>query len=312
MTVRPIVLSVIAVIASADLGADVTITYRSESQSLQSMPMGIGAEAFRPTPQSTKSIRVKGAECLSSVGSLIFLTDLAKEEVQVSDSSRKIFATFPLAKYGEIIAALMPEPTPMAKAVTKMKATTSVRHTGRTETIQGIQAEEREIILSVETEIPTGVPQSGPLFRYVIHSWTAKPEEMSSVPGLRELARFSAVHSYFANPAEMLQKVASGFTGTAEGMDSIIEEFKKENSVVLRTVGEMYMPALGAMLEKLAAKRGEPITAGFDPNAPFMRMTQDVVEFSTTTLDDALFEIPADYANVSPEELMKGLSQARP
>lgn len=306
MTLWRRILFLVAGFASANLFADVTITLRSEAQSLQPIPMGMKMGLLGSAKGSSlQTMRVKGNRCLSSSETSSSLIDLSTQDVTLIDSVRKVYATVSLAKYGEIIAASMPKSNPAAQGKVKMKTTTSVRHTGQTETIHGIQAEEREITMLAETEIAADSPLSGPLVRLVIQVWTAKHEEMVGRPALRELANFFAVRNAFANPIEMLQRVATSFTGSAEGMSAVVDEFRKGNSTILRGVSEVYMPILGAAFEKLAAQRGQPLSAGFDPNAPFTRMTQEVVEFSTATLDEGLFQIPPDYRAETSDEFLK-------
>lgn len=308
MALRHLAPLLLAGFASSNLRADVTITLSADVQSLQPIPMGLKLEPFgRSSGSSLRTTRVKGNQCLSSSGSSSNIIDLSKQDVTLMDGVRKIYTTVSLAKYGEIVAASAPKPSPEAQATVKMKTTTSVRHTGRTDSIYGIEAEEREITMLVETEITAaGAPLSGPLMRFVIQVWTAKHEEMVGRPALRELADFSAVRNTFANPIEMLQKVATSFTGSSEGMTAVVDEIKKGNSIVLREVSEVYLPILGAAFEKLAALRGQPLSAGFDANAPFSRMTTEVVEFSTAALDDAVFQIPPDYTAAMADEFLKG------
>jgi hypothetical protein len=305
MTIRPVLFWLAAGALSANLRADVTILTKSDSRRLQSLPLGLSDPFTSLPPSSPMSFRVKGAKGVGSTGNFTTITDLAKQEITLIDGSKKIFATFPMQEYKDRMAAAMPQSSP--RTALKMRAKALLRQTGRTETIQGIQAEEREMTLSLETEILNAGPQSGPLIRCVWQIWTAKPEEMLSVPALREFAGFAAVQNHFANPVEMLQKVATQMTGTAEGMDAVIEGMRKVNSVVLRSALEIYMPGLGAMAEKLALQRGQPITDGFDPNAPFSRTTQEVVGISTGPVEDDLFQIPAGYVAGPVEELMKSL-----
>jgi hypothetical protein len=293
------------------LSADVTVVSKSDFQSLQPLPLGLSDQGFKPAQGlSPGLVRIKGTKCASSAGALTTITDLLTQEITLIDSTKRIFATIPMSEYPDKLAAAIASPTAAASSKVKMSAKTSLRRTGRTDTILGIQVEEREIILSVETEILAGGPQSGPLFKFVLLVWTAKPEEMSSNPALRELGAFSAVGNHFANPIEMLQKVVSTLTGTAEGMAAVVEEMGRVNSSVLRTEMEMYMPGLGAMAEKLAMQREQRVTGGFDPNAPFMRTTLRVIEISTAPLEDAMFQVPTEFVAAPAEELMKSLTRS--
>ena len=58
-----------------------------------------------------------------------------------------------------------------------------------------------------------------------------------------------------------------------------MEEMQK-GAAVLRVQMDMFMPAMAAMLQRMPAG-SNALGAGFDPNAPFMQMNQEVVEISS-------------------------------
>ena len=52
-------------------------------------------------------------------------------------------------------------------------------------------------------------------------------------------------------------------------------------------------------------KHGKPLPEGFDPDAPLVQIKQEAAELSTAPVDDSVFQVPAGYAAVPMEELMK-------
>ena len=56
--------------------------------------------------------------------------------------------------------------------------------------------------------------------------------------------------------------------------------------------------------------RGFGVAAGLDPNAPLLEISQEVVGLSVDPVDDALFQVPADYQTATLEEVLKGAVSA--
>lgn len=83
---------------------------------------------------------------------------------------------------------VMPQQPAEAKAaMASLKPTISSKLTGRTQTIQGIEAEEREFLMSVDGPAMPNMP-AGPFMRLRMEFWTAKSSETTRVALLRELA----------------------------------------------------------------------------------------------------------------------------
>jgi hypothetical protein len=71
-----------------------------------------------------------------------------------------------------------------------LKPTISSKLTGRTQTIQGIEAEEREFLMSVDGPAMANIP-AGPAMNLLMEVWTAKSSETMRVPLVRELAGYN-------------------------------------------------------------------------------------------------------------------------
>jgi len=88
----------------------------------------------------------------------------------------------------------------------------------------------------------------------------------------------------------------------------MFEEIFKNQSVILRTHMEMYMPFLATLAKQTAGQRQMPVS--MDPDAPLMEMNQEVAELSSASVDASLFEIPKDYAAAPAEDLIRDTIKA--
>jgi hypothetical protein len=148
--------------------------------------------------------------------------------------------------------------------------------------------------------------QTGPGMKLVMHIWTAKQAEALRVPAIRELTGYQAWQRYFMNPAGMIGKMMPGMNKTIGPM---IEEMFKNQSVILRTRMEVYMPFL-AVVQKQALAQGQSFPA-LDPDAPLLEMNQEVAELSSAPVDASLFEIPKDYSAVPAEDIIRDMVKAQ-
>ena len=146
--------------------------------------------------------------------------------------------------------------------------------------IQGVEAEEREVIVTIEMPMPEGISQA-PAFQMAIHNWGAKSGETLRVPALRELAAFNAWQEHFMNPAAAM----SAMPGLGNMMDQLTAAMKGD-SFTLRWKMEMSMTGSGA-------------------GTPIMQMDQELVELSSAPIDNSVFQLPADYTAVTLEQLAK-------
>ena len=71
-----------------------------------------------------------------------------------------------------------------------MKFGADSKMTGRSATIQGIEADERELVITIEGPPMPNVPP-GPMMRMVVQFWTAKDAETMRVPAIREVTGYN-------------------------------------------------------------------------------------------------------------------------
>jgi hypothetical protein len=297
-----------ALLVAPLIRADATIRYHTDIQTTSMIPAATLNQALGGMRDML--IRIKGNKAYSSQGNLTSILDLMTQNLVLMDAANKRFAAVPAGQYTEQLkSAVAVVPEQARSVLATMKSNLESRSTGRTTAIQGIQAEEREFVLTVDMPLPGGPTAPTPFMKMVMQIWTAKPEETQRVPALQELRNYTASASSALNPADMIKQLLSVMPGMGDSLGAMIE-MTKNGGMMLRTHTELSAPIL-AMIAQQAPGRGLPV--GLDPNAPLMQMNQEVVELSADALEDALFQIPPDYQPASLDEILKGaISAAAP
>jgi|HubBroStandDraft_1064217.scaffolds.fasta_scaffold05037_2 hypothetical protein len=301
------------------LRADVTLRYETEfkpAAALQPM-MEQAMKAMQAGAGSATTIRMKGNQGYTTAGNWIEIFDFVKGEVTLVDPAHKTFAALPVSQLADKMAGAMPQTQPqgmqaLQHILESIKTNVDSKVTGKTTEIQGVQAEEREVTFTMDIPMPPGmVKQTGPDMnvKIVMHIWTAKKEEALRVPAIRELTGYQAWQRYIMNPAGLFEKLTGKMPGLSNAIGPFLEEMSKNQSVVLRTHMEIYMPFL-ATLAKQASAQGQSFPA-IDPDAPLMEMNQEVAELSSAPVDASLFEIPKDYSPVTVEDMVAGMIKAQ-
>lgn len=304
----------LAVLAAPALRADVTIRYQSEFKPSAALQPLLGPFMKAAQAGSEQSVRMKGSKAYTTAGNWIQIFDFVKEEVTLIDPAHKTFATLPVSQLANKMAGALPQPataqtSDVQQALASIKSHVDSKATGKTAEIQGVQAEEREVTITLDLPMPASTNQTGPSVRLVMHIWTAKKEEALRVPAIRELTGYQAWQKYVMNPAGMLDKMFGKMPGMSNTMGPMFDELYKNPSVILRMHMEMYMPLLAALARQKAGQ-GQAAPA-IDPDAPFMEMNQEVAELSSAPVDASLFEIPKDYAAVAADEMIREMVKAQ-
>ena len=98
--------------------------------------------------------------------------------------------------YEQAVAQLIPKPSAEAQSMlANMETKFESKTTGRKETIQGIVAEERQIVMTMSAKAATEQETPGQLMRMVLNIWSAAPSEAARVPALGEIERIEAIES---------------------------------------------------------------------------------------------------------------------
>lgn len=290
----------LAILACPLLRADVTMSYKTDVKLNPTLPPQITSQTLKGIGGSLgtdSTTRLKGGKGFSSSGSMTSIVDFEKKEITLVDPASKRFATLPSDRWTDELAKAMPKMSPEAlAAMASMKTSFDSKATGRTAEIQGVQAEEREVSMTVDGQSVPNMP-SGPMMRLVIQFWTSKPGEELRVPAIREVTGYALWSYATLNPAASMEKMFQQTPGFGEGIGKLMKEMQSSHTVILRMHTDIFMPGMIAMLQKLPADKN-PFGAGFDANLPFMQVNQELAELSTAPIADSVFHVPAGFARV--------------
>ena len=246
--------------------ADVTLRYKMEVKMNPALPAQMAAGAM---PQESV-LRLKDGKGFSTSMGYNSIIDFTTKEITLLDTAGKRYAKLTYDQFGEEMARAMPEmPAEARGAMPSMKADVSpARATGRTAVIQGVEAEEREIAVSVEGPAMPNMPP-GPMVKMVMHLWTAKPGEVMRVPAIRELTGYSLWSYATMNPTAAMGKMMKRLPGFSDAFEPLMKEMQK-GTTVLRMHMDMFMPAMAAMLQRMPAG-SNPSGAASTPTRPSCR-----------------------------------------
>jgi hypothetical protein len=284
--------------------ADVTVRYKMEVKMNPALPAGMAAGVMKALPQESV-LRLKGGKGWSSAAlGYDSIVDFTTREITLLDAAGKRYAKTTYDRFSEEMAAAMPEMPAQARgAAASMKTDVSpAKLTGRTTVIQGVEAEEREIVVSVEGP-PTQNMPPGPTVRMLMQFWTAKAGEVMRVPAIRELTGYSLWSYATMNPAAAMGKMMKQFPGS-DAFEPLMKEMQ-QGTTVLRIHMDVFMPTMAAMLQRVPA--GNRSIHAIDPSTPFMQMDQEVAEISTAPVPDRVFQIPEGFQEAAASELIKGM-----
>jgi len=296
----------ICLLAGSALRADVTARY---STTMQLAPVLPGMDqalknASSAIPASTV-VRIKGMKEYAKYGRMESIIDFETKELTLFDSTSKTYATArmddAMAKMSGAVPAI---PAGAAGPLQSLKARFEAKKTGRTETILGIQAEETEGVLTLEGPVLPGNPSSGPTMTMSLRIWQAQSTEVLRVPALRELLGYTQYSETLFNTSATIEKFMRMLPGMGDQMQAMFQQMRGNGAVPVRTEIEIRLPIL-AVLAQQSAKNGKPLAAGFDPNAPFLQMKQELVELSSAPVDDAVFQVPEGFQPAPLDELVK-------
>ena len=254
-------------LAASLLRADLTIRYHSDSKLV-------------PAEMANRTIRIKGERASFVINGLAAVADFAKQSLTILDPAHKTFATIPLSQYGARLKAAIPEmQTAMVRMFDPAKTKVSSITTRRTATIQGMTAEERELIVTAPITLPGADSSSKAETRLTMRIWLAKPVEFLHKPALGELATFSEWQRRFMDTA-----------GTFPGWQSAFDEMMRTGGVVLRTHTEVRVSVPGM------ASSGA---------APVMETNEEVAGIALGPVAESIFRIPVEYVAAPFEDLIK-------
>lgn len=306
------ILATLILLPTRSAHADVSTRFKTTIEINPSLPPQL-AQAFTKGMALSVPAEIVGRfrngkeYCTSAIVDSIF--DFSKKEVTLIDRQGKNYATVPFEQFGEEIRrAIAQDPQVMAagmQTIGQMKSHFDARTTGRTASIQGIQAEEHEYVLTVDMPAQPP-PNGGTLIRMAMHIWTADASEAERVPAIGELAGYGLFSSSATSPLSSIETMLRQLPGLGDGMASLVKELQSAGThVVLRTEVELAMPAVIEQLKQSPAGAG----LNFDPDAPLMRVNNELSEISTAAVPDSLFQVPDGYQAVPLAAILTAQNQ---
>jgi hypothetical protein len=294
-------ISLALLIMGPPLLADVTVRYKSDYKLGFALPPGAAGQipdASLAALNRPSEIRIKGKKAYQVLGKFVSITDLSTNEVTYIDPEGMRFGTAPADQIAAIIAKAMPKGPGTTQSIADMiKTEVQSRKTGRMETIHGVEAEESEVLVTLNINLPN-MPVGGPAMKMVIRVWRATEDEIAHNPALGELARYSRLTASWMDPGSMLRQLSGPLQGFSQSFGPLFEEMSKDKALLLRT----HMDATSPMMAVLSPQAAP---AGIDPNAPLVSTNQEITELSTDPVDESIFRIPEQYRKVELEEIFK-------
>jgi hypothetical protein len=298
---------------AASMQADVTLRYKTEFEMNPSLPAQM-------TEQATKSMgaalpaesvmQVKAGKGASAFGKFRSIVDFANGRTLLMDPEQKRVTTVTSEEMAEEMRKTFADmPAEARAAMAAMKSTVDTKVTGRTSTIQGIAAEEREVTMTIDGPAAPNMP-AGPMIKMTIQFWTATAAETARVPALRELAEQNIWSYATLNPTSSMEKLFQQIPGTGEGFAKFLKERQDTKAMLLRSDLKMWMPAVAALMKQMPPEKS-PFGAAFDADAPFMEMTQSLSELSTAAIPASLFAVPEGYKEVPAGELVREMMKGQ-
>jgi hypothetical protein len=302
------VLPLLPLLPMALLNADVTLKYKSEVKWNPTLPPTIAQQATqgmnRVLPPDSL-MQFKGGKGLSSAMGFTAIVDFTKQEITLVDKEGKRYATVPAAKVAdEITAAMPPVPEQAKAAMASMKSHYSSKPGGGSATIQGVEAEEKQMEITVDMPAMPNAP-AGPMMRWVGHVWTPKPPLKD--PAIREIAGINLFAYATMNPAAMMAKVFQRMPGFGDAFEEMMKDVQSAQvPVLLRMQVEMYMPMIGAIMKQNPQASAE-LGAGFDPDAALGTTNIDLAEIATAAIPDSVFQVPESFKQVPASDILKDM-----
>jgi hypothetical protein len=293
-------------IGLTSLSADVTVRYQNDLKMASYLPQQAQEQAKKSMPAGQGMfLQFKNGKAVSKFGNMTSVVDYASKQVTLIDTEHKSYATLPVSEFTDQMAAtvkaIMPAmPDEAKKAMAEMKTSVTSKAVESSDVIQGVQADEKEMVMTVA--MPGG---TGMTMKMVFRIWTAKPSETLRVQAIRELTGYNLYANQFMNPVESMKKMFEMFPGMGDTLKDMVDNLAQNKAFVLRVKVANYMQFSPEMLQKMGGN--SPFGAGYDPNVPLSEMTQEVVELSTASVDAAAFQVPEGFQTAPAGDMLKSM-----
>ena len=291
---------VLGACVSPALLADATIRYQNETKHAPWLPATFDEQLKKTAGlEPAKTVRIKDHKSIGGFGGQTIIADLDKREYTILDPAHKTAAVVPFAEFTEALASAAPDMPPLPASFTEPKVESHM--TGRIEAVQGVESEEREVIITWEFPPVGDLASLDRSVKLRALIWSATQAEAARIPAIREFTEMKG-------GGQDLTFMLRGLLGKFPWMNPILEAFRQP-TVALRLQVEVYVPMMTVLFRKEAEQAGNPPPA-IDANAPFLEFDQLATEISNAPIDPAAFEIPGDYSIVPPEKFRALLREA--
>jgi hypothetical protein len=290
------------------LWADVTVRYQWDMKFSPSMPAQVQEMAKNQLASQGMVLYFKDGKGYYKHGKLVILTDYTNKQVTLIDTEHKSYATAGFSDFSDKMAAavngMMPSvPESAQRAMAETKTETTTRSVETSDAILGIQADEKELVLTVQPPGGTGMST-----RMVMQFWTPKPAEAMRNAGVREVVGYNLYANRFMNPMEGIRKMSEIMPGMTNNFKPLMEEFSQKNLMMLRMKISNYIQISTEMLKNMGEH--SPFGPDYDPNSPLSEITMNLTELSTAPVDSAIFQIPEGFQSAPVEDLVKSAMAA--
>ena len=298
----------LTLVCAAAVFADATFRQVMEFKFNVPMPVGAMPGGFPFSGPTEVSARVKGTLAYSSFGKFASIIDSSKNQVILIDTDGKRYAAASMADYLAQIArstAGAPQMPDAARQILQnMQFKFESHDTGRSEKIQGIDADEKELLFTMTIPIPApGGNGNGIDITGKFSMWKPKPGEIERVPALREMSSYYEQSRKTGNDAaSLMTKMFTAFPGMSDKMSGLVGELQQGGSVMLRLHGEFAMPGMAAMLAQAKAKGAQVPSI---PDGPLFEFSSSVKELNTDPVPDSVFQVPEGYQQAPLADVIK-------
>jgi len=296
----------LALLAVPALDADVTLRYETRTTLSPSLPPQIAEVMMKSLSVTLPEMSVqqfRNGKLFYSQAKLNLIVDTAKREITMIDIDGKRYATIPADQYGSAVSGSMPEVPAQAKSMLgSMKMHAEAAPGGATATIQGIQAEDHALVITMDGPTGQGLP-GGPMVRMTMHMWLAKPSEALRVQALREVSGYNLMAMAALSPVATIEKMFQQFPGMGDALAGMQKDVMAGGgSVMLRMQLDMVVPMMAALTGQ----------TGGDPDAPMVQITQELAQMSAEAIADSVFQVPEGYQAATVAEILQATTAKVP
>jgi hypothetical protein len=290
------VAAVLIVVSAGMLCADVTVRYSMTTAPGEALPASAMQQLTRQMKglSGATTLQIKGNKARATGMGGTSITDFDKDVITLLDEENKRFATASQKQFLNAMAAQVPKAAAGEQATNGLNLDTTARKTERTLQIQGVNAEETEVVLKAQAP---GMPFE---MRTVLSVWSAAAGESGRHAALRELEAYSQRAWAGADMITALKSMLGQVPGAGPGMAAFISALK-DTGFLLGLKGTISMPGMKEMIRSITPGAAAVPDAG---NDVMFTMTQKLEELSTPELPDSLFSAPPDYRAVDLKELI--------